>query len=348
MACSVLAATLLLSGCGGSDAESELQTQQMLDEGNYEGVIAKITNPETNEDYMALAAAYMQRAGLGLADLVTVIADSTEDENDEAFAAFVKSVEEKSSSTALQDLEKSARYYKDVVMNCTSTTLSTSQEDACLYRGLAQTMKASATIGYIADDISNFGTSGSTDNKLKASTCAMEYASNGNIQSTDCTLFSGPTPLMFANNVTYNSLTISVNGESFENLIREINGTKATVITNGYCATNDFTTRVEDKNATTYDPAIYHVCPVIETADAADELTTEGLIVEALNDGVESIGGIATEDMQADIDEFKCEVLGGTYSEYNGCINNTSGLSINLETTSVTTAEVIDYLNNNN
>ena len=339
MACSVLAATLLLSGCGGSDAESELQTQQMLDEGNYEGVIAKITNPETNEDYMALAAAYMQRAGLGLADLVTVIADSTEDENDEAFAAFVKSVKEKSSSTALQDLEKSAGYYKDVVTDCNSTTLSTSQEDACLYRGLAQTMKASATIGYIADDISNFGTSGSTDNKLKASTCAMQYASNGT--TGDCTIISNGNVTFTQSGVTYESIDVTYNGETFENLIRTIDTVKQTAITSGYCSLTDFATRTE-----TFDPS-YHVCPVTETAEA-EELTTEALIVDALNDGVDSIGGIATEDMQADIDEFKCEVLGGTYSEYNGCINNTSGLSINLETTSVTTAEVIDYLNNNN
>lgn len=336
MVCSVLATALLLGGCEGNDAESELQTQQMLDKGNYEGVIAKITNPVTNDDYMALAAAYMQKAGLGLADLVTVIADSTEDANNEAFAAFVKSIKEKSSSTALQDLEQSATYYKAVVADCNLPTLSTSQEDACLYRGLAQTMKASATIGYIADDISNFGTSGSSDNKLKASTCAMQYALNGSTGG--CTLSSNGN-ITFASGVTYESITVGYNGETFENLIRTIDTTKQTAITSGYCALTDFTTRTE-----TPDPS-YHVCPVVETADA-EELTTEALIVDALNDGTASIGGIATEEMQADIDEFKCEVLGGTYNDYNGCRDDSNN-PIDMAQ-DVTNAQVIDYLNNNN
>jgi hypothetical protein len=335
MACSVLAATLLLSGCGESDAESELQTQQMLDKGNYEGVIAKITNPVTNDDYMALAAAYMQKAGLGLADLVTVIADSTEDANNEAFAAFVKSVKEKSSSTALQDLEKSAGYYKDVVTDCSSTTLSTSQEDACLYRGLAQTMKASATIGYIADDISNFGDDTMpADPKLKASTCAMQYANNLPTEA-ECAVSSEDANLTFANTKSYERIQVTIGTDTFDYLLSGSTSPKTTVITQGYCTTDSFSPRLEQLDGNETDT--YYVCPITETADA-EELTTEALIVDALNDGVESIGGIATEDMQADIDEFKCEVLGGTY-------NGSCSVSLNQD---VTNTQVIDYLNNNN
>ena len=345
----LLCSALLLSGCGDNEAEDVLQTEQDIDKGNYEAIIAKYEGvASTNEEYMALAAAYMQKAGLGLADLMVVISESSEDEDSEAFAAFVKSVKASSSKTALSDLEKSSLNYKEVVADCTSQELSSSQEDACLYRGLAQTLKAASTIGYIADNLESFGSDGSgeADAKLTSTACAMEHALFGNIQNTtDCTLTSGPTDITFDSNITYSSIKITVNAEEFEHLIRDINGTKRTAITDGICTTDDFATRVEDENASAYDSALtYHVCPLTESAED-EEITTEELIVDALNDGVEAISGVATDDMQGDIDEFKCEVLGGEYNSYNGtCMKSGSDILDN----NVTTEQVIDYLETNN
>jgi len=336
----LLCSALLLSGCGDNEAEDVLQTEQDIDKGNYEAIIAKYEGvASTNEEYMALAAAYMQKAGLGLADLMVVISDSTEDENSDAFAAFVKSVKASSSRTALRDLEKSSLNYKEVVENCNDANLSSSQQDACLYRGLAQTLKAASTIGYITGSIENFGSGLESDNRLTSTACAMEYALTNSYDTSKCALTTGLTPITFDSNVTYNSIVMTVNAEEFEHLIRDINGTKRTAITDGYCTTDDFSTRVEDKNASTYNPSTFHVCPVTESAED-DEITTEGLIVDALNDGVEAISGVATDDMQGDIDEFKCEVLGGNYNEYSGC-------SVSLSS-DVSTQQVINYLETNN
>ena len=339
---SLLATALLFSGCGDNEAEGVVQVQQDLDKGNYEAIIAKYEGlASTNEEYMALAAAYMQRAGLGLADLMVVIADSSDDEDSDAFAAFVKSVKTSSSRTALRDLEKSSLNYKEVVADCTALDLSSSEEDACLYRGLAQTLKAASTIGYIADNLESFGSDGSVeaDAKLTSTACAMEYALGNSIQNTtDCTLTSGPTDITFDSNITYSSIKITVNAEEFEHLIRDINGTNYTAITDGFCTIDDFATRVDTKPTT----GDYHVCPVTESAED-DEITTEGLIVDALNDGVEAISGVATDEMQGDIDEFKCEVLGGTYTSYGESGSCTENLA-----SDVTTQQVIDYLETNN
>ena len=335
---------LLLSGCGDNDGEEFVQMQQDLDKGNYEAIIKKYEGvASTDEEYMALAAAYMQKAGLGLADLMVVIADSTEDENAEAFASFVKSVKKSSSQTVLSDLEKSSLNYKTVVSDCTSLNLSSSQEDACLYRGLAQTLKAASTIGYIADNLESFGSdaSGEADAKLTSTACAMEYALRNSYDTSKCTLTSGQT-LTFDSNVTYSSIFMAVNGENFEHLLRNMNGVKRTAITDGFCTTDDFATRVADKNASTYDPLTYHVCPVTQSAED-DEITTEGLIVDALNDGVEAISGIATDEMQGDIDEFKCEVLGGVYTSYGESGSCTENLA-----SDVTTQQVINYLETKN
>lgn len=336
----LLCSALLVSGCGDNDGEDVVKMQQDLDKGNYEAIITKYEGiASTNEEFMALAAAYMQRAGLGLADLMVVISESSEDEDSEAFAAFVKSVKAKSSKSALRDLEKSSLNYKEVVADCSVLSLSSSQQDACLYGGLAQTLKAASTIGYITGNIDDFGSNTGSDSRLTSTACAMEYALTNSYDTSKCTLTNGPTPITFDSNVTYSSIGMTVNAEEFEHLLRDINGATFTVITDGFCTQDDFTTRVEDKNASTYNALTYHVCPLTESAED-DEITTEDLIVNALNDGVEAISGVATDEMQGDIDAFKCEVLGGNYNEYSGC-------SVPLSQ-DVTTQQVINYLETNN
>jgi hypothetical protein len=338
---SLLATALLFSGCGDNEAEGVVQVQQDLDKGNYEAIIAKYEGlASTNEEYMALAAAYMQRAGLGLADLMVVIADSSDDEDSDAFAAFVKSVKTSSSRTALHDLEKSSLNYKEVVATCSDANLSSSQQDACLYRGLAQTLKAASTIGYIADNLDSFGSDGgASDAKLKASVCAMQYAIDSSA-STGCTINTNGNIIFTQSGRTYESIDVIYSGsDSFEFLITDETIAR-TAITDGFCTTDDFATRVDTKPTTSG----YHVCPFTDRAED-DEITTEGLIVDALNNGVEAISGVATAEMQGDIDEFKCEVLGGTYYSYNGtCMK--SGLDV-LDN-NVTTQDVITYLNDNN
>ena len=340
----LLCSALLLSGCGDNEAEDVLQTEQDIDKGNYEAIIAKYDEgvASTNEEYMALAAAYMQRAGLGLSDLMLVIADSTEDEESEAFAAFVKSTTKSSSRTALSDLSKASSYYANVVPNCSGNILSSSQEDACLYRGLVETLKAASTIGYIADDIEDFGSGGGSDAKLTSTGCAMEYALTNSFDNSKCTLSSSEKNITFQSGITYSSVDFTVDGHRFEHLLRRVDGVKNTVITNGFCTLESFDTRVEDLSGLENGTLQYHVCPITQSAQE-DEMTTEALIVDSLNDGVESMRGIATDDMQNDIDEFKCEVLGGTYQSYG----ESGSCTINISR-DVTTQDVINYLEKEN
>lgn len=86
----------------------------------------------------------------------------------------------------------------------------------------------------------------------------------------------------------------------------------------------------------------YHACPVNETllvqGDTSD-ITTSQVLVQALNDGTDSIGVVASEDMQKSIDEFKCEILGGSYNN-NSC-------SVSLSQT-VTEQQIINYINSKN
>lgn len=334
LASSMLCAALLFSGCGDSEGEDRLETQQMLDDGNYAAVIAKLEGTASSVDeYLALAAAYMQRAGLGLADLITVVGDSGEEDSD-AFTAFVKSVSAQTSSTALNDMGDATRNYGYVVGDCTASNLSDSQKDVCLYMGLAQTMKAATTIGYLIEDIELFGSdSNGTDAKLQTAACAMQYAYDGNASA--CTIVSNSDVNFTQSNKVYESIDVTYDTQTFEYLLNDMNGTKSTVMTKGYCTLDSFATRTLDSNDTN---SSYHVCPINESA-TEDDLTSEQLIIDALNGGFDAISGVATDDMQGDIDEFKCDVLGGTY--------NGSGCTEDL-TADVTAQQVIDYLNDNN
>lgn len=332
---SMVSAMLLLSGCGESDGESALETQKLLDEGNFAAVIAKVEpTASTDADYLALGAAYMGRAGVALPQLIDAVIKSGDDTSgDDAFVVFVQNISDKTkaNSTALNDLTTASNYYKKVVATCSGVTLSDSAKDVCLYGGLAQTVKATTTISYLSDDVGALSGGVNADPKLSASTCAMQYAIDGSTAA-GCSITSNGNITFTSTQKTYESIT--VNG-SFEYLIAGATAPKRTVITNGYCALDSFTPRVLSTSDAAYNAATFHVCPVNENA-AATDLTTSEAIVQALNDGTDSIGVAASEDMQKSIDEFKCEILGGSYNN-NSC-------SVSLSQT-VTEQQIIDYIN---
>ncbi len=350
MIATLVVTTLIFSGCGDSEGEARLETQQMLDSGNYSGVISKLDSREvkSDEDNLLLGAAYMGKAGLSLSDIIEIVMDSGDSDNG-SFATFVDGVAGKRSATALQDLQKSTQYYRDVIgekckeANDSNLTLSDSQKDVCLFIGLTETMKAATTISYIADDVSALGNdSNVTDPKLQASACAMQYAFDGdatNINPVKCSVIVIG-DYKFASGTIYEEIEVKElnTTKAFNYLLTGSSTPKSTVITDGYCSLDSFVPRVEDKNSTDYDSLSFHVCPVNEDSNAT-EITTEEVLVDALNNGTDSIGVAADEDMQEDIDEFKCEVLNGVYS------NKSCSVSLNQD---VTNQDVVDYLNNKN
>ena len=330
---SLVTAALLFSGCGDSEGEDRLEAQQMLDKGDYTGLIQNLESSDslTDEENIALATAYMGKAGLSFSDLIVIISDSSEDEDDgsdsDGFASFVTKISDNNSSTALRDLGKSVESYENVVGdicgdNEQNSTITNTIKDICLFTGLVQTMRAATSISYLTDNIANFGSG--NDTKLQASTCAMQYASGLSVDS-ECTTTSAGTVTFSVTEKTYNGLEVIVNGTSYDYLITTNEPINNTIITDGYCTNSDFSTRSDEEFAGSY------ICPINEVK-GEEELTTLSVLVDAINGGTDSIASaFASEesDISEDIEEFKVEIKDGGSGD-------------------ITTEDIIAYLNSNN
>ena len=327
--------TLLMSGCGGdSEGESVLAVEQMLDKGDFSGVIATLDQKSTksDDDYLALGAAYMGKAGFSLTDVVNALVVAGDVQNGDTFAAFTKAMTSQNNSlTSYEDLDKAGYYYSQVVpVNCVakagSTKLSSSEQDVCLYIGLVLTSQASNTISLLSSDISKFGSNKGVDTKLKASACAMQYSVNKNSVDSECTVVPESSVTFTESRKTYERANIVVNGDSYDFLFR--NG--AAALTVGYCPLDDFSKR-QSEEAFGYLP-----CPISETANAED-VTAAGVLSDTLNEGLDLVQNLAPSEMQGDVDEFKCDVLGGNF---DGKYCSKDG--------EITKEVVINYLNKNN
>jgi len=300
LASSLVTAMLLFSGCGDSKGEDYLAIQQMLDKGDYAGVIAALEGgaDKSNDDYIALASAYMGKAGVSFSRIISAMA--SDDENDDAFAAFVKSISDVSTPTAIVDLGKSAGFYKEIVADCTSGNLNNSAKDICLFLGLGAITRTAVVIDSLVDDISTFGND-TKDEKLTATICAVQ---NNHGESYDCdNVDEGNTAVSFTETGrSYMPITVTIvtGGEKYYYLKTDDDNT---VLTDGYCKATDFSTRVDTYN----DITAPYACPIIEDS-TADELTIEGILVQVFNEGIDSISAALTNDIQEDINEFVSEI----------------------------------------
>jgi len=338
--------SLILNGCGDSEGESQLETQQMLDQADYAGVIAKLEGKaSTSEEFIALGAAYMGKAGLSLADIVSAMASSDDsNQNSDGFGGFVGSIAGKSTPSALKDLGRANSNYKQILgERCrdNNATLSDSQKDICLYIALANTTRAAVAIDTLAEDVSKISDDNNgSDDKLTASTCAMQYASDGasdaNVDA-NCTISPEGNVTFSVLEKTYDKFTVAVNGANYYYLMNDSN---RTILTKGFCSADSFTPRVDIYNAT------LNACPINEDKDA-EELTAVGILTTVLNDGIDSIGGAAaSDDISSDINEFKCDILGGNYDEFNGCRD--SNFHVVDTTQEISEQQIINYLNREN
>jgi len=328
---SLWALTLVMSGCGSSAGESELEIQQMLDKRDFTGVISKLESSATSDDdHLALAAAYMGKAGFTLSDIVDAFANSDTSAQGDAFANYVTTVVgENQSTTAFSDLEKANLNYTKVVSDdCTTNTkvLSASEQDICLYIGLALTTKAATTINLLTDNLGSFG-SNEDDTKLLASACAMQYAIDSTLVSGECTISPKSSVTFTGLEKTYDRIGVYVNGESNDFFLTDNHETLLTV---GYCPNDDFTKRQDEAEVG------YYPCPINETVGSKD-VTTGGVLVTTINDGLDVVESVAPTDMKENVNEFKCDLIGGSYNGYS-C--SKSG--------AITEQVVIDYLNKNN
>ena len=321
---SLITLTLLMSGCGGNnEGESVLETQKMLDDGNFAGVISKLEGSASSEDdYINLASAYMGHSGLTLTNLVASVLNAKDNSaNDSAFVNFIKAVSATTSSTALVDLRKSTANYKEIVNSgCdNSALLTTPQKDICLFVGLSNMGSAAVAINFLTGSINAFGER--TDNKLTASICAIHYALDGS-EDAECTFPSGLSSVNFLQSEkTYDSFDVAVNGETFYYLKNDAN---RTINTSGYCSNTNFSTRIETKATG------YYACPVNEIA-GEDDFTTTGVLVTVLNEGLGAISGAGSKDIALSVDEFRCEIINESF-DGTSCISSRDVSEIDIVT----------------
>jgi hypothetical protein len=333
---SITVVALLLSACGDSQGDARLEVQQMLDNKDYDGVITKLKSTANRDyEYLSLASAYMGKAGYSLLDIVSSATD--DDVN------IVASLATNTSYTSTLYLDKADEYYKKVISaeRCDEGNLSSSQEDICLFIGLAAISKISSTIDLIANNTSTFGDDNNNeDYKLSATTCAMQFALE-NMASIpqECTIQKEEDVFFSTKNSLYTPLVVTVksdpNQTHYHYLMTQEDPTtrkRETLLTSGYCSNESFTPRVEQ-----YTPN-YYACPINEDPDL-EETTTIAILQDALNSGVDSASSDEESDVTSSLDEFKCDVLNGQYN------NNSCSIDI---TKDVSEQEIIDYLNREN
>ena len=318
---SALTAMFLLSGCE-NDAEDRMLTQQMLDRGDFDGVISALEDKEvkTDEDNLKLASAYMDKAGFSTTDIVSIVA-STDDEADTSFASFITSVSKEKKPETLDNLQKAIDSYTKLlhlddsssrsraytidenseVVNDVSDELDLDTNE--LFLGLAYIAKVATVLSYMGD-VSKLEDSG-TDGNLEASGCAMArvYAPDEILEDCMSVAYTGS---IMINNYPYERMDVILkngNGEVYHYLT---NTTKEHLIL------TDYTTNY---NNTGYPN------PVKD-----ENLTVLVALLDTLNGAFDFILSAAPDDIKEDIINYRDE------------LNSDSDLNISV-------TELTNYLN---
>ncbi len=328
----LISTPLIFSGCYEiqNSENSNSSTTIVKKSDDFSTSIEKFEgNANSVEEYMLLAAAYMSRSGLSLDEVIQTICNSSTDSNS-PFMAFIDSVEfaTQGCSTALADVNKATDYHMLVIGDkCENPSLLNDfEKDVCLYKGLAQTMEVANTINYISNNISN--SDEIIDHRLKASSCAMQYAFNG-VTDDDCYVTEVNGVTFSQSDKEYDRIAVYTNSEEFEYLLTQnSNGSREVVVTDGFCTLNDFTSRDDYSTANEK----YYACP-ITTDENENEITTTESLVNSFNEGTATI--IAVGDNHSElvitINLFKKEI-----SSSNGDNSDKDIIDVN---------DMVNYLN---
>ncbi len=312
---------LTLIGCGDSDQEesslqtSTLSTQEMLDNGDYNGVINSTENSAySNEDYLNLATAYLGLSGLTIKNIIREIY-LLDNDNENSFIELTSAITQstKSCKTPLENFDKSTQYYMKIMGDRCSQyatyRLTDSEKEICLSQGLSQIMQSVTAINYLTGDIANLLKENSKDSKLIASSCAMQYAFNG---VSECPKPIKKEPLFFIETEKiYDRIVVYAEKEEFQFLLADspfVNNVKEVIMTNGYCTLDDFSTRIYDKSSPKYNSSTYYPCPV--------NLTVDDILVDSFNAGVGAVivGANTDTELIESVSKFKDEILNDTHS----------------------------------
>ena len=295
---SIVTAMLLFSGCD-NEAEDRMTAQQMLDGGDYNGVISMLEPKEvkTDDDNLKLASAYMDKAGFAITDLVSIVA-STEDESDSSFASFVTSVEDSKTADTLDDLQSAIHYYGEIVDAEKYVNASPSRADSLneneeediaidtneLFLGLAYITKVATVLSYMGD-VAKLEEPGQDANIL-ASGCALAKVYTPSLELADECAFVNYTSQIIIDKTTYTPIEVVLsNGLGSYNLL----------------ATEDRTQLVLTDYRTNFENSAYPM-PVKD-----ESLTVLSALLDTLNGAFDFIIGAAPDDVKEDIEGYRSE-----------------------------------------
>lgn len=340
----LVALAFTFSGCGGNsdEASCRFEVQQNLDTGNFAAVIAELNNPSSaclatyaaSDFQIDLGAAYMGQAGLSITDIVGLVTADTG--SSDAFASLIEGVTEQQSDSALDNLGKAAEAYTLGLegVNCTSLTITPSQQDICLFIGLAETMRATTTISYLVDDVTILFddtdpiAQTAAQEEMTAAICALQFINQGS-QCLEATVVATDVNFTYADvnstQKTFSDITVTMSAFP-NNKYHELGTALAftpgtTIVTDGYCE-NNFSSPSD-----IWSLSSPYACPLNKDPTIEDESIVT-LLVETLNGGLEAIlGAIDDPELEADVNEYLLE------------INTDANATISI-------VEIQDYLNN--
>jgi len=348
------ALALLFTGCGGEsdEASCRFEVQLNLDKGDFAAVIAELENPSSaclstyaaSDWQIDLGAAYMGLAGLSITDIVGLITAENNATTD-AFSSLIDGVTEQQSDSALENLGKAAAAYTAGLegIDCTDGNITASQQDICLFIGLAETMRATTTISFLVDDVSdlfdetNTTAQDAAQEEMMAAMCALQFVNQGTTCTDGTSVISVTatdvdfTYTEFNNTVkTFSDINVTINGNEYHELGTEVasipGGT--TIVTDGYCE-NNFS-----NPSSMWDAMLSpYACPLNEDPTVVDESVVE-LLVETLNSGLEAVIGALPCDDPLGVDCLEADV-----TEYLDEINTDTNDTISIE-------EIQTYLDN--
>ena len=308
LAISTVTAMLLLSGCD-NEAEDRMITQQLLDSGDFDGVISNLEGKEvkTDEDNLKLASAYMDKAGFSTTDLVSIISASDEENAEVSFASFVTDVAASKDENTLDNLQKAIDYYSQIVTIEENTALSPNRNDSMeshtgesdsnseefnsdtldtneLFLGLAYIAKVASVLSYMGD-VTKLEESGD-DVNLLASGCALSkvYAPTEIPDECASVNYVGTTEI---NGVTYSPIEVILNNGDGQTYNLLANSTKDQLVL------TDYTTTCNDN----------YPCPVKD-----ENLTVLEALLDTLNGAFNFIESAAPVDVQEDIVSYRDEI----------------------------------------
>ena len=333
------AVALTLTGCGDNEElNCRISVQKAIDEGRFDTAITQLEGEcknyfDQSDLSYNLATAYMGKAGFSLSDLLKIALDSGD--ADDAFAAFMSSIDKQAHDESMKFLNEAKRYYLESIGMDSNTSLGDICDDpvlseqvrvqnVCTYAPLALLTKSTITVSYLTNDvekvaevISNTDSIEDIPLDMKASTDAMAWAI-GQTPPNDSNITAKPVTIK---DKSYAHLNVVLQDKTFYRLAKDTtpSPTNSTILTNGYCTTDGNTTACEgieneDGSIDTTNPAaaICYACPVDLGGDSA---AITDILVDTLNEGTDAITSIYSSQTDVDIEQsiadIKKDITGG-------------------------------------